>query len=87
MSAELSAMDMALNKMYHSEKTEEEIFIFSDSLSSIQLLQTNPYTHPIAINIINTVLNLKSAGVRVSFVWNFHYKNIGLMPIFKKLVY
>jgi len=69
MSAELSAMDVALNKMYHSETSEDEIFIYTDSLSSLQLLQTNPYTHPTAINIINTVLNLKSAGMKVSFVW------------------
>jgi hypothetical protein len=68
MAAELSAIDMALSKMYHSEKTEDEIFVFTDSLSSIQLLQTNPYPTHIQLQltmVLNLVINLKSAGVSV----------------------
>ena len=42
---------------------------FSDSLSSIQLLENNPHTHSISVNIMRTISNLKSSGIRVTFVW------------------
>ena len=69
LSAELSAIDGALTEVYHIANVDDEIYIFSDSLSSIQLLENNPHTHSISVNIMRTISNLKSSGIRVTFVW------------------
>ena len=69
LSAELSAIDVALNTLYHLVHVEEEVVIFSDSSSALKILKSKSQSHPIAMSIINTIYNYKSAGTRVTFVW------------------
>ena len=69
LTAELSAIDVALNSIYQIVNAGEEVIIFSDSSSALKLLKSKPESHPISINISKTISNYTSSGSKVSFVW------------------
>ena len=70
-SAELLSIKLALAHIYSIETFHNEIWLFTDSLSSIQALSVYSIApkHPVVTDTLNTIRNLSSAGIRVTLVW------------------
>jgi ribonuclease HI len=68
--AELSAIDLALEIIEDRAGVNKKFVICSDSQSSLQALQNNDYTNPILTNVRERINMLTSNfGITINFLW------------------